>query len=131
MFDLNSQVGDVAWAPYSSTVFAAVTMDGRVHVYDLHINKYNPVCVQAVVPKKKARLNHISFNQTHPIIIVGDNRGHIQCLKLSPNLRRMDKAVKTALLNKDTKKAGEMEIKKLEKVLAQVRDPEKHSDDEV
>ena len=120
MFDLNSQVGDVAWAPYSSTVFAAVTIDGKVHIYDLYINKYSPVCVQAVVPKKKARLNHISFNQTHPIIIVGDSRGYIQCLKLSPNLRRQSKEVKTALVNKDLKKAGEMEIKKLDQLLSQV-----------
>lgn len=29
-FDLNSAVGDVAWSPYSSTVFAAVTTDGKV-----------------------------------------------------------------------------------------------------
>lgn len=29
-FDLGSSVGDVAWAPYSSTVFAAVTADGKV-----------------------------------------------------------------------------------------------------
>lgn len=29
-FDLNNAVGDVAWAPYSSTVFAAVTTDGKV-----------------------------------------------------------------------------------------------------
>ena len=29
-FDLNSAVGDVAWAPYSSTTFAAVTSDGKV-----------------------------------------------------------------------------------------------------
>jgi dynein intermediate chain 1 len=29
-FDLNNAVGDVAWAPYSSTVFAAVTSDGKV-----------------------------------------------------------------------------------------------------
>ena len=28
-FDLGSAVGDVAWAPYSSTVFAAVTADGK------------------------------------------------------------------------------------------------------
>ena len=83
MFDLNAQVGDVAWAPYSSTVFAAVTIDGKVHIYDLYINKYNPICVQAVVPKKKARLNHISFNQTHPIIIVGDSKGE----SLSAQLR--------------------------------------------
>lgn len=30
IYDLNSSVGDVAWAPYSSTVFAAVTTDGKV-----------------------------------------------------------------------------------------------------
>ncbi|KAG7229755.1 hypothetical protein INR49_012551 [Caranx melampygus] len=29
-FDLNAAVGDVSWAPYSSTVFAAVTTDGLV-----------------------------------------------------------------------------------------------------
>ncbi len=29
-FDVGSPVGDVAWAPYSSTVFAAVTADGKV-----------------------------------------------------------------------------------------------------
>ena len=131
MFDLNAQVGDVAWAPYSSTVFAAVTIDGKVHIYDLYINKYNPICVQAVVPKKKAKLNHISFNQSHPIIIVGDSKGVVHCLKLSPNLRRQSKEVKTALLNKDLKKAGEMEIKKLEQLLGQVREPDNDSDLEV
>ena len=31
-FDLGSAVGDVAWAPYSSTVFAAVTADGKVFI---------------------------------------------------------------------------------------------------
>jgi dynein intermediate chain 1 len=31
-FDLGNAVGDVAWAPYSSTVFAAVTSDGKVTV---------------------------------------------------------------------------------------------------
>ena len=29
-FDLNNSVGDVAWAPYASTVFAACTADGKV-----------------------------------------------------------------------------------------------------
>ena len=37
--------------------------------------------------RKKARLNHISFNATDPIIIVGDSLGVIHSLKLSPNLR--------------------------------------------
>ena len=29
-YDLNSVVGDIAWAPYCATVFAAVTADGKV-----------------------------------------------------------------------------------------------------
>ena len=63
MFDLNSVRG------------RHHCIDGKVHIYDLYINKYNPICVQAVVPKKKAKLNHISLNQTHLIIIVGDSKG--------------------------------------------------------
>ena len=124
MFDLNSQVGDIAWAPYSSTVFAAVTVDGKVHVFDLHVDKYHPICTQPVVPRKKARLNHVSFSAHHPILIVGDSRGQIHCLKLSPNLRKQTKEVKTAIINKDPKKALELEVKKLEVLLAMVREPE-------
>ena len=43
-----------------------------------------------------------------------------QCLKLSPNLRRQSKEVRLALLQRDLKKAGEMEIKKLAQLLSQV-----------
>lgn len=34
-FDLQSPIGDIQWAPYSSTVFAAVTSAGFLYVYDL------------------------------------------------------------------------------------------------
>ena len=60
-------------------------------------------------------------------------------LKLSPNLRKIDKGVQSALINRDVKvmrgarqgwfemfgsqRAAEMEILKLEKVLLQVRPP--------
>ena len=74
MFDLNSQVGDVAWAPFSSTVFAAVTVDGKVHVFDINVDKYHPICSQQVVSRKKARLNHVAFNAHHPILIAGDSK---------------------------------------------------------
>eukprot|EP01065_Artemidia_motanka_P030143 TRINITY_DN36153_c0_g1_i1.p1 TRINITY_DN36153_c0_g1~~TRINITY_DN36153_c0_g1_i1.p1 ORF type:complete len:653 (+),score=262.17 TRINITY_DN36153_c0_g1_i1:73-2031(+) len=84
-FDLSSPVGEAAWAPFSSTVFAAVTTDGHVHVYDLNKNKHEPMCDQLVV--KKAKLTRISFNPKEPIILVGDDRGMVSSLKLSPNLR--------------------------------------------
>lgn len=45
-------------------------------------------------------------------------------MKLSPNLRRQTKEVKTALANKEPKKALELEIKKLENLLAMVREPQ-------
>eukprot|EP00937_MAST-01D_sp_MAST-1D-sp2_P007614 g7614.t1 len=84
-FDLGNAVGDVSWAPYSSTVFAAVTSDGKVHVYDLAINKHEPLCEQKVV--KRAKLTHVAFNNRDPVLLVGDDRGGVNSLKLSPNLR--------------------------------------------
>jgi hypothetical protein len=39
-------------------VFAAVTDDGRVHVYDLHQNRLAPLCVQRVA-KPGTRLTKV------------------------------------------------------------------------
>ena len=66
-------------------MFAAVTSDGKVHVFDLAENKHEPLCEQKVV--KRAKLTHVSFNRKDPIIVVGDDRGGCNSLKLSPNLR--------------------------------------------
>ncbi|KAJ3334350.1 cytoplasmic dynein with WD40 domain [Blyttiomyces sp. JEL0837] len=85
-FDLNSPVGDIAWAPYSPTVFAAVTADGKAFVFDLKENKYEALCEQQLV--RKAKLTHCSFNKFEPILLVGDDKGATMSMKLSPNLRR-------------------------------------------
>jgi dynein intermediate chain 1 len=37
---------------------------------------------------KKARLTKIVFNPHYPILLVGDSKGNVSALKLSPNLRR-------------------------------------------
>ena len=59
-FDLGSCVGDVAWAPYSSTVFAAVTSCGRVFVFDIVVSKYKAICkqVKGVFKKKLSKTIH-------------------------------------------------------------------------
>ncbi|XP_037304236.1 dynein, axonemal, intermediate chain 1, paralog 2 [Pungitius pungitius] len=119
-FDLKVPVGDVAWAPYSSTIFAAVTTDGHVYVFDLNINKYEEICKQAVVAKKKTKLTHIEFNPIHPLLIVGDDRGNVISLKLSPNLRKKPK-VKRGL---DPLPNNEREEAKMEKLLSLLREPE-------
>lgn len=109
-FDLGNPVGDVTWSPYSATIFAAVTTDSRVHIFDLSKSKYEPICVQPIV--KKGRLTHVEFNPIHPIVIVGDDRGSVSSLKLSPNLRKE--------LSKKTEPAAQVE--KLEKILESVKE---------
>ncbi|EIE20032.1 WD40 repeat-like protein [Coccomyxa subellipsoidea C-169] len=84
--DLGCSVGDAAWAPYSATVLAAAGEDGRLQVFDLAHNKAEPVSTQKIVGK--AALTRMAFNSHHPIIVVGDDKGCIHCLKLSPNLRK-------------------------------------------
>lgn len=49
----------------------------------------------SVIQKKRTKLTHIEFNPSHPVLIVGDDKGSILCLKLSPNLRR---ALKVSLM---------------------------------
>uniref|UniRef100_A0A8B9FWV6 Dynein axonemal intermediate chain 1 n=1 Tax=Amazona collaria TaxID=241587 RepID=A0A8B9FWV6_9PSIT len=93
----------------------------QAHVFDLSINKYEALCTQVVVTKKKNKITHVQFNPVHPVIIIGDQRGHVICLKLSPNLRKMPKAKKGQEVEKDP----EVEIAKLEKLLNLVREPAK------
>lgn len=77
-FDLGCPVGDVAWAPFSSTVFAAATEDGKVHVFDLSQNTSEPLCEQLVV--QAANLTRLAFNPRHPMLLVGDNKYGPACM---------------------------------------------------
>jgi len=101
-FDLNSPVSSIEWSPYSSTIFAAVTNEGKIYIYELNEKKYEPVCEQQIV--KKARLTHIRFNKFEPILLVGDDKGNIYSLKLPPSLRKHSKEPKD-------------EMQKLEKII--------------
>ena len=58
-----------------------------MHVYDLYENKQDPLCIQKVV--KRARLTKARFNKNEFILIVGDDKGGVNSLKLSPNLRNI------------------------------------------
>lgn len=121
VFDLGSQVYDVEWAPFSSTVFAAVTANGEVILYDIAVDKNEPLCVQVVVFLKNTRIMHLAFNQLYPILLVGDDRGEVTCLKLSPNLRKGPKDKKLHVPT-DKKDKDTLEITRLDDILATVRE---------
>jgi hypothetical protein len=81
----------------------------QVHVYDLNQNKYQSLCSQKVVAK--AKLTRLVFNPKHPILLVGDDKGCITSLKLSPNLR------KTSIPESPKMKWEDMEVAKLNHVI--------------
>ena len=83
-FDLGCAVGDIEWAPYSSTVFSAVTSSGNLYVWDLKQEKHTYMCEHPAM--KKAKALHVSFNKTDPILLVGDERGGVNSFKLSSAL---------------------------------------------
>ncbi|XP_065185876.1 dynein intermediate chain 2, ciliary-like isoform X2 [Sycon ciliatum] len=82
VFDLDDPVIDFCWAPYSSTVFVAGTMNGYAHVYDLDIDKYNPLCKQDVIPYSKNRLTKVHFVPSQMLLIASDDHGNIHTYKL-------------------------------------------------
>lgn len=94
-FDLNSSCGDVCWAPFKSTVFACVTADGWVRLFDLAVNKHEPIGEYiSQVSSKNAKatgvkLTHLAFNPKEYVVAVGDERGIVTCLKLAQNLRKL------------------------------------------
>lgn len=85
-YDLGCAVGDVEWAPYSSTVFAAVIYTGQLYVYDLNQEKHKFMCEHTAM--KDAVANHVAFNQEDPIILVGDQKGGVNSFILSKNLKK-------------------------------------------
>ena len=119
-FDVGTSVGDCAWAPYSSTVFSAVTDEGKVHVWDLYANKNDHLSQQKIV--KKAKCTHVAFNERGPLILVGDSHGGVTSLKLSPNLRKVTN-IPVPVLKKGEPAQPlpsrlEVEIRKMDKLLA-------------
>lgn len=70
MFDLDSQVYDVEWASFSSTVFAAVTTKDLVIIYDLTIDKNEALYMQPVIFLKSRLVMNLVFKSTNPVILV-------------------------------------------------------------
>lgn len=72
VFDLGGPVGDAAWSPTSSTVFAAATESGRVLVYDLAYSMEWPLCKQKVT--QKVKVTKLLFSSSAPVLLVGDEK---------------------------------------------------------
>ncbi|XP_045108688.1 dynein intermediate chain 2, ciliary-like isoform X3 [Portunus trituberculatus] len=114
VLDVGGAVAGVTWSPFSSSVFVAVTDEGRVYVYDLFLRRCRPLCVQSLLQRRRVAATSVAFNPFHPIVVVGGERGHLVALKLSPNLRKPHKDAKGA----DAQRLRELELYKMERLIA-------------
>ncbi|GFS42133.1 dynein intermediate chain 2, ciliary [Nephila pilipes] len=113
-FFFENEVKDVAWAPFSSTLFAAISGNAIVSVFDLAVDKIEAIgTFTCYTPKQEISLTHLTFHPMKPVLIVGDDRGSVILLKLSPNLRSSLKTMET--LDRPKFLAGE--IDKMDKLL--------------
>ncbi|GMH49971.1 hypothetical protein TrVE_jg834 [Triparma verrucosa] len=81
---LSDVVNDIAWSPNSSTVFASVTGDGRVEVWDLNSMdpkmSYKPPANEAILGVTP--LTTVLFSENAPVLATGDAKGKVDIFRL-------------------------------------------------
>ena len=75
-----ASIGDVAWSPTISTMFATVNGEGTVTFFDLNVNRTTAISSKKIV--KKGKLTRIAFHESGNLILVGDQRGNIYSFKI-------------------------------------------------
>jgi dynein intermediate chain 1 len=101
-------VTDLQFAPHSSTIFASVTSEGELFVYDIAVSRYTEISKTEVVESGEGGLTAVRFHPKWPIVLIGDEKGRIHALKMSPNLRRNTRIAKEEeARNKMTKSSSQ------------------------
>lgn len=76
----------VRWSPSRALVFSVVTADGRLLIYDLKVNRVNPV-VTLEVTANKSPVYSLEYNiQRRQTVATGDSQGRIKIWRLSDDL---------------------------------------------
>lgn len=84
VFDMQNAVGEVAWSPWCSTIFAAVTVSGDMKFFDLNRNR------KSAIHEKKYQdiaINHISFNKNEYVFLTGNEKGKVRLWRMAEPLR--------------------------------------------
>ena len=71
-------MADICWSPTNSTVFASVTGDGLLEVWDVSTNTLDPVKSVATGKPRSC----VSFAKSSPILVTGDNDGTVDVYQL-------------------------------------------------
>ncbi|KAL1520245.1 hypothetical protein AB1Y20_023715 [Prymnesium parvum] len=99
-------VADICWSPDNSSVFASVTGDGRLDIWDISVNTLDPI----TSVQTNQRLSSVAFSNNSPVIIVGHNNGVVDVYSL------------TGSLAESTGRTMAQQIRTLERITATVQD---------
>ena len=69
----------MCWSPTNSTVFASVTGNGRVDLWDVAVNTLDPV--KSLETGK--RLSSVAFAADSPVLVTGDASGAVDVYQLT------------------------------------------------
>ena len=78
-FDLGESVVDIAWSPFSSSVFVALSLE-KAHFFNLETNRYGEV--ESIRPTDR-KCTNLAFNWKDPILLIGDVAEGISTFKLA------------------------------------------------
>jgi WD40 repeat protein len=73
-------VSDIQWSPNVSTIFASVTGDGYVNIWDMSISTLDPIISEKILPHKPTC---IRFSPNTDVVVAGDNTGRVTVYRVS------------------------------------------------
>ena len=82
---MQSAIGDIAWSPWCSTIFSAVTIEGEMKFFDLNRNRKKEIFKDTY---SKMAINHIAFNSFEYVYITGNDRGKVRLWRMAESLRQ-------------------------------------------
>jgi dynein intermediate chain 1 len=117
-------VTDCQFGPHSSTILGSVTSDGELFIYDIAVNRYREICKTEVVESGDGGLTALRFHPKWPVLLLGDEKGRVHAVKMSPNLRRNTKTIKDEEARNKLSKSSSRDSRGLLPDLANQQDDE-------
>jgi len=107
--DLSDEILDIDWNPWMSTMFARVSRDGRLELWDLAQNLLDPVATDGkpTETEKFPSRKTVKFCPTSPILVTGDLVGDINVYRVNgydeyfnmPALQQEERLIKAVYPN--------------------------------
>jgi dynein intermediate chain 1 len=84
VFDFQCPIGSIAWSPWCSTIFSAVSVQGDILFYDLNRDRKSYIFKKDY---QKIAINHIVFNKFEHVFLTGNEKGKVRLWRIAEYLK--------------------------------------------